>query len=69
MELTNEGATSELMTAGEAARALGISVQTVRSWADRGVLAATRTEGGMRLYRRVDVERYATERSQRNGRA
>ena len=34
---------------GQAAELLGVSVDTVRRWADAGRLGATRTEGGQRV--------------------
>lgn len=34
---------------GTAARILGVSIDTVRRWADAGKLATVRTEGGQRL--------------------
>ena len=56
---------SEMLTVSETARELGLSAETVREWADRGKLAAIRTAGGMRLFRREDVEREQVHRPQR----
>ena len=44
---------------GEAASLLGVSVDTVRRWADDGRLATTRTEGGHRLVDAADLARLA----------
>ncbi len=55
----------ELMTAGDASKILNIVPATVRLLADAGKLPAVRTERGMRLFRREDVERLAAERSSR----
>jgi molybdopterin-binding protein len=44
---------------GEAARLLGVSVDTVRRWADAGRLRTRRTEGGHRLVRGADLARLA----------
>jgi molybdopterin-binding protein len=46
---------------GEAAALLGVSVDTVRRWADDGRLATTRTTGGHRLVDGADLARLATE--------
>ncbi|MGH9180043.1 MAG: TOBE domain-containing protein [Acidimicrobiales bacterium] len=46
---------------GQAAELLGVSVDTVRRWADAGRLAITRTEGGHRLVDGADLARLATE--------
>lgn len=46
---------------GEAASLLGVSVDTVRRWADDGRLATRRTEGGHRLVDAADLARLATE--------
>ena len=46
---------------GEAAALLGVSVDTVRRWADDDRLATTRTEGGHRLVDAADLARLATE--------
>jgi excisionase family DNA binding protein len=52
---------STLLTVSEAARELSKCTDTVREWARRGRLPVIRTEGGLRLFRREDVERIAQE--------
>lgn len=47
---------------GQVAEFLGVSVDTVRRWADEGRLATTRTAGGHRLIDGRDVARLLTER-------
>jgi len=44
---------------GEAAALLGVSVDTVRRWADDGRLVTRRTEGGHRLVDAADLARLA----------
>ena len=44
---------------GEAATLLGVSVDTVRRWADSGRLRTSRTEGGQRLVDGVDLAELA----------
>ena len=51
------------MRLGEAADVLGVSVDTVRRWADDGRLGSTRTEGGQREVDDADVARLAAERA------
>jgi molybdopterin-binding protein len=45
---------------GEAAQLLGVSVDTVRRWADAGRLATRRTAGGHRVIDAADLARVAT---------
>jgi len=45
------------MPLGEAAAALGVSVDTVRRWADRGKLATRRDERNRRVVSAADVAR------------
>ena len=52
---------------GHAAELLGVSVDTVRRWADEGQLAVARTGGGQRLVNGVDLARLATERADSPG--
>lgn len=46
----------DLITTGDAAAVLGVSVQTVRRWERSGHLPAVRTPGNQRRFRRSDVE-------------
>lgn len=41
---------SRLLTIGQAAEALGVSVQTLRRWEREGKIAPERTKGGQRRY-------------------
>lgn len=51
------------MRIGEAAELLGVSVDTVRRWADAGRLGSSRTSGGQREVDDADVARLAAERA------
>lgn len=52
-----------LLTAADAARILNVAAATVRQMENRGTLrAAQRTERGIRLFRRRDVEALAAKR-------
>jgi molybdopterin-binding protein len=46
---------------GQAAELLGVSVDTVRRWADAGRIDTLRTEGGHRLVDGVALARFAVE--------
>lgn len=46
---------------GQAAELLGVSIDTLRRWADDGRLTTTRSEGGHRLVDAADLARLATE--------
>jgi molybdopterin-binding protein len=46
---------------GQAAELLGVSVDTVRRWADAGRIDTVRTEGGHRLLDGVALARFAVE--------
>lgn len=53
---------SELLTITEAAKFLGVSVDTLRRWDKSGKLTAIRKEGGThRYYTRQDLELYASD--------
>ena len=52
----NDAEASELLTIGEAARILGVSVDTIRRWERDGKITGTRTLGGQRRFRRDIVE-------------
>jgi len=53
----------DLLTSGEAAQYLHLSVDTITDLADDGVLPCTRTEGAHRRFRRSTLDAY--RRSQR----
>lgn len=53
----------QLLSAADAARLLGVVPATVRHMERSGRLPAERTAGGMRLFRREDVERLVVERA------
>lgn len=53
----------EFMTVGEVARALGVAADTVRWWTRIGRLNAMRTQTGVRLIERRDVEALAAARA------
>jgi excisionase family DNA binding protein len=55
-------APDDLMMAADAGRILRVSVDMVRLLARDGKLPFTSTVGGVRLFRRADVERLALER-------
>jgi molybdopterin-binding protein len=46
---------------GQAAELLGVSVDTVRRWADDGRLSTTRTGGGQRLVDGASLARFLTD--------
>jgi excisionase family DNA binding protein len=53
----------DFLSPADAARLLGVVPATVRQMERDGRLPAQRTAGGMRLFRREDVERLAQERA------
>ncbi|MEK7655570.1 MAG: helix-turn-helix domain-containing protein [Patescibacteria group bacterium] len=55
--LKNEG---ELVSIGEAAKILGVAIQTLRRWDQEGKLVARKTTGGQRRYSRPELKRYSS---------
>jgi excisionase family DNA binding protein len=55
----------DLMTATDAGRILGVSVDMVRVLARNGDLPFQSTVGGVRLFKRADVDALARARAQR----
>ncbi len=49
------------LSIGDAARALGVSVGTIRRWESGGKITAVRTLGGQRRFHRAEIERVRTE--------
>jgi excisionase family DNA binding protein len=52
------------LTASQAARALGVSVSTVRRWSDSGALPGYRTPGGQRRFSREQIEAFVASLEQ-----
>ncbi len=50
--------TSEWLSLRQAAELLGVHPATVRNWADEGKIAARRTPGGHRRFRKADLLQY-----------
>jgi excisionase family DNA binding protein len=46
------------LSASQAARALGVSVSTVRRWSDSGALHGYRTPGGQRRFSREQIDAF-----------
>ncbi len=46
------------LSTSQAARELGVSLGTVRRWADLGHLKASRTPGGQRRFSREQIEEF-----------
>ncbi len=57
----------KLLSVGQVAKRLGVSVDVVRSWDEQGVLKSRRTPGGHRRYLPADVDRLKNR--QRAGRS
>jgi len=57
----------DLMTASDAGRILGVSADMVRLLARGGKLAFLSTIGGVRLFRRADVDALVSRRARRQG--
>lgn len=49
-------ASDDLLTTGEAARLLEVSIDTLRRWGEAGRIPMSRTPTGSRRFRRADVE-------------
>jgi len=50
---------TQLLTTADAARIVGVSSETIRSWENEGKLSAVRTASGIRLFARDEIERAA----------
>jgi excisionase family DNA binding protein len=46
------------LSASQAARALGVSVSTIRRWSDSGALPGYRTPGGQRRFSREQLDAF-----------
>jgi excisionase family DNA binding protein len=52
----------DFLVTAEAARYLGLVPETIRKMSQAGKIPAIRLGNGQRLYRRIDLDRYAKER-------
>jgi excisionase family DNA binding protein len=63
MQIHDTAATeNEFLMTSSAARALGVSKETVLLWERQGKLPALKTDNGRRLFRRSDVDRLRQQR-------
>lgn len=69
MSLKKIAGADDLMTASDAARILGVSVDTVRLLARAGDIPFKSTIRGVRLFRRADVELLARRRKEDRSRS
>jgi excisionase family DNA binding protein len=58
MKAVSEKIMTELMTAPEAARMLGVNATTIKRWVDQGRLQCAVTPGGHRRFERREIERF-----------
>ena len=57
----NEADPSPLgLSTSQAARALGVSLGTIRRWSDMGYLDSYRTPGGQRRFSRQEIEQFVS---------
>lgn len=56
--------TINLLKISEAAKALGVSLETLRRWEKTGKIAVTRTPGGTRLYSNSEINRILTDKKE-----
>ena len=56
------------LSASQAARALGVSVSTIRRWSDAGALPGYRTPGGQRRFSREQIDAFLDSLEQGEGR-
>lgn len=54
-----------LITPGQAAKILSVNTETLRTWAEQGKIASTRTKGGHRRFQEQDVLRLKLEQQKR----
>lgn len=80
MSFTNLGKTHEIenmnevtpsplgLSTSQAARALGVSLGTIRRWSDMGYLDSYRTPGGQRRFSREQIEQFVSSLAQGSAR-
>lgn len=60
-----KNATADFLTVSDAAAICAVAAATIRQWEAAGKIPALRTAGGMRLFKRADVEQIASTRAAR----
>jgi excisionase family DNA binding protein len=55
------------LSTSQAARALGVSLSTVRRWSDTGALRGYRTPGGQRRFSRDQIDAFLSSLEQGGG--
>lgn len=53
------------LSTSQAARALGVSLSTIRRWSDTGALRSYRTPGGQRRFSREQIDAFLLSLEQR----
>ncbi|HEY5318471.1 MAG TPA: helix-turn-helix domain-containing protein [Solirubrobacteraceae bacterium] len=56
------------LSTSQAARALGVSLGTIRRWSDMGYLDSYRTPGGQRRFSREQIEQFVSSLAQGSAR-
>jgi len=54
--MNDEPVSTRLLGIGEAAARLGVSISTLRSWADKGMLKMVRLPSGYRRFTEAEIE-------------
>lgn len=62
--MTRNDAEPQKLSAGEASRYLGVSVETLRVWERKGLLQPQRTLGGHRRYSREELDALLTTKAE-----
>jgi DNA-binding transcriptional MerR regulator len=59
----------QLLTPGEAARRYKRTPETLRRWADEGLVPCGRTETGVRVFKASDLDKFVADRERRRAAA
>ncbi len=54
---------TDFTTLTAASRLVGVTITTLKTWVDRGIVRAVRDDAGRRLLLREDIERIARDRN------
>ncbi|MBL5975337.1 MAG: MerR family DNA-binding transcriptional regulator [Candidatus Leucobacter sulfamidivorax] len=67
MRDSNSASNAESLAIGEASRALGVSVGTMRNWEREGKIESFRTPGGQRRFPASEIDRLRNARAAAGG--